>query len=113
MTALRTMSRTGDPETSKDAAVSMEEAAATHTGKILAKLREVYPYALTPEELGDATGLGHVPVQRRLATLRRFGLIHRPGGRRKNKSGRSAMIWQAVIEVEGPRQAALNFGTGE
>ena len=51
---------------------------------------------LTPEEIGDATGLTSVQVTRRVKDLSETKVIYDSGLTRKHRNGRSATVWRLV-----------------
>ena len=91
----RDHARRNDPGTSKDAAASMAGGGARAQAKalywVLATDREG---GLTAEEAGLRCGLDNVQSCRRLADLKRAGMVEPTGERRTNGSGRSARVWR-------------------
>jgi predicted transcriptional regulator len=86
------LSRRADPETSKQAARSIE------TTRLEAECLEAIWEArdgLTSEELAEVLDLSLVTVSPRLRPLSNKGLIV-PSGKRPNRSGRMALVWRSV-----------------
>jgi DNA-binding IclR family transcriptional regulator len=51
---------------------------------------------LTSQELAERTGVDFAASQPRTSELRRLGLIRDSGQRRKNRSGKQAIVWIAA-----------------
>lgn len=83
--------RRSDPVTSKAAAASVE--VARMEGKVLEVLRQ-YPAGLTTEQITGYTGEPLVSISPRLRPLTEKGLVEDSGERRRNMSGRRAIIWK-------------------
>ena len=92
------LARLTDPTTSHEAAKSVPVSALEAT--CLAAIRNA-PMGLTSEELAHVTGCSLVTVSPRLRPLANDGLVY-AGGKRKNRSGRLAIVWFA-----GPTQSTL------
>ena len=90
----RLYARASDPDTSRAAAETTEEIIARHVGAILRALRRDPHTGLTAELIGDAIGLTNVQVCRRLAAMELTGLIRRTDERKRQRSGRRAIIWR-------------------
>jgi DNA-binding IclR family transcriptional regulator len=80
-----------DPDTSRDAAKSIE--------KHLQRLECVVLFALdegpqTTEQIERTTGLGGSTVRPRLVALRARGLVTKSDERRRTASGRMAAVWR-------------------
>ena len=56
---------------------------------------------LTAEELSARLGLERTTMQPRTSELSRKGLIRDSGRRRRNASGKAAIVWVAVSKSEG------------
>jgi hypothetical protein len=80
--------RSGDPETSKDAARSLD-------GQVTYLVRDAGVRGRTLDELIDATGLDKVTVSPRLRPLCNKDLV-REGAKRPGKSGRGQTVWIAA-----------------
>jgi len=88
--------RNTDPETSREAALSVITALPDLEARVLGLLLEQpYGEGLTSHELAQQLGLSLVTVSPRLRPLANKALI-RPAGRRVGDSGRSAIVWMAV-----------------
>lgn len=86
--------RSTDPETSRDAADSMVQAAEGQRSAILAELRKSGP--LTADEIDVHLFSGHHTAARRLPELAELGLVHRSTDKRPTRAGRAAFIWRAM-----------------
>lgn len=85
--------RRSDPQTSKDAAAAAVDLAADHRARILRALRRFGPGGAVYHEIAKATGLEPVAVGRRLAELRRAGLVIRREETRRTPSGNFAHVY--------------------
>lgn len=85
--------RRSDPQTSKDAAAAVVDTAARHRERILRALRHFGVGGCVYTEIAKATGLEPVAVNRRLAELRRAGLVIRRDETRRTPSGCYAHIY--------------------
>lgn len=85
--------KTSTPDTSKAAAVAMEDAAGT-LRKAVEGLLSVNE--LTADECADMLGQSVLSVRPRLSELRKVGRIEPTGARRRNDSGCSASVWRIV-----------------
>ena len=83
--------RASDPETSHDAAKSVES---NRLQTICLKAIRTASNGLTTEELAEVTNLPLVTVSPRMRPLAEMGLIYE-GSKRKNRSGRWAIVWCA------------------
>ena len=52
-------------------------------------------HGMTPDECAEATGLPILSVRPRITELRKAGQVAPTGHRRKNKGGRTAIVWRA------------------
>ncbi len=89
--ATKPRARASDPQTSVDAAVSMD--ATEHRRLILLALKAGDG---NYTEVAARTGLDRHAVGRRLRELQREGLIVATGEHRLTPSNRRAMVWRAV-----------------
>lgn len=80
-----------DPDTAKAAAKSTD--ATRLEGLVLEELRKAEPDGLTTEELADRLGISLVSVSPRLRPLVNKGRVIDSGGRRRNRSGKKAIVW--------------------
>lgn len=87
-----------NPTTSKEAAKSVEPKAAALRVRILAELQCRGTFGGTCDELEQAMSLSHQTASARLRELALAGKIEE-GGRRKTRSGRSAIAWVATEGV--------------
>lgn len=69
------MFRTGDPQTSKDAAEKAREFKARHIAKIYAALDQVGAHGATKNELAHLTSLDDVAICRRGKEMEEKGLV--------------------------------------
>ena len=67
----------------------------------LAAIRSAFLGGLTAHETSAATGFERVAVQPRISELRRKGLVVASGKRRRNPSGKTAIVWIAT-EYDDP-----------
>lgn len=86
------LARNTDPDTSKQAARSVEELRENHMEKILAQLAII---PKTAEGISDGIDISYVAVNRRLPELERAGKVTRTERRLPNRSGRMAIVWEA------------------
>jgi hypothetical protein len=78
--------------TSKSAALRMTSKAAVLRDRVLSSLR----MAQTADEVADLLDVSILSVRPRVSELHQSGLVEKTGERRKNASGMSAHVWQAV-----------------
>jgi predicted ArsR family transcriptional regulator len=83
------------PGTSEQAAHEMAEDAATLRGKVLALFRR--GMKLTADEAAVKLDRDPLSIRPRLSELRTTGHIADSGGRRRNASGKSAVVWELVV----------------
>jgi hypothetical protein len=88
--------RVEDPDTSKSAAAEVH---ATQIEGIVLHAIEQADLGLTSEECAACVGLSLVTVSPRMRPLVRRGKIRDSGQRRKNKSGREAIVWIAARSI--------------
>ncbi len=79
-------------DTSKAAADAMAPRAPTLRDRVLRWLG-FEPAGMTADEIATDMGEGILSVRPRVAELARMGLVRDSGIRRKNKSGKSAIVW--------------------
>ena len=82
--------------TSLDAAVSMSPMAATLRMMALKKLRELGP--LTADEVAHALGESVLAIRPRVTELGQLGWITETTLRRRNRSGRWAIVWRVAAD---------------
>lgn len=90
--------RRADPETSKTAASMAGGVIADHERRILDAL------AVGPgskDEIADRAGLSEQRVARRMAGLRRAGLVEATGIKRLSASGRPETVWKLKESTDG------------
>lgn len=80
-------------ETSRAAAESMKECAATQRNRVLEFIRSAHE--VTDQEIQTALGMSPQTECPRRIELQRAGLIM-PVGKRKTRSGRMAITWKAA-----------------
>jgi len=83
-----------DPQTSHDAARSMEKAATLHCAQVLNCLRAIRRAGA--EEIGDLIGMDAYAVRKRLPELEDARLAEPTDESRTTRSGRSERIWRIV-----------------
>lgn len=88
-----TLHRTGDPETSKQAAHRVGEFANTFMAVIYHELKKG---DATFEELSRSTGLRPDQVWRRLPDLEKLGLAQATDLTRRGSGGRNQRVWRAL-----------------
>ena len=86
--------RTTDPATSHDAAESMYDEAQAQRGHIHQWL--IVHGGMTADALDQALGLRVTSAGRRLPELESEGLVRKTERQAMTRSGRSAIIWEAV-----------------
>jgi len=87
-----TLHRKDDPITSHLAADGARELRGVHFRVILETLRAHGP--ATSEEISDRSALGYWAVARRMGELRDAGRVIQTQTRRRNRSGRLAVVWR-------------------
>lgn len=87
-------SRRRDPKTSKDAALSMRQAANAQCAAVLNALRQLGTAGA--EQIGARCGLQPYAVRKRLADLEHARLARPTEQTRKTASGRSERVWVAA-----------------
>ena len=91
-----TRARTTDPDTSHQAAASMEDGAASQRKQINQYL--IANAGRTADALDHELGLRVTSAGRRLSELEAAGLVRKTERRAPTRSGRSAIIWEAIDE---------------
>ena len=94
--------RHSSPDTSRLAAESMAEAAATRAALAFAFVANRKARGATADEVASGLGWEKYSSRPRLAELRKRGAIVDSGWRREAASGRSQAVW--VIPAFGPGQ---------
>lgn len=88
-----------------ETSVAAADALAPKLGRLqamaLAAYRAVYPQGLTADELAVRLVLDRYSIQPRTSELRRKGLIRDSGQRRRNATGKAAIVWVAVPRSPG------------
>ncbi len=82
------------PETSREALPGKPETAYVRQRVRWALAR--YPDGLTSEEIAAFTGLPYATVQPRTTELANAGIAEDSGERRRNLSGKRAIVWRLV-----------------
>lgn len=77
--------------TSEEAAVSMSERSITLRSRALRLLKKK---SLTADQVARRLGESVLAIRPRISELHTMGLIIDSGRRRKNKSGRNAIVWE-------------------
>ena len=90
-------------DTSIAAATAIAPVSARIQRMVLLAIAEVGSRGLTAEELATRLSMERTTVQPRTTELRRRGLIDDSGQRRRNRNGKSAIVWTAVISGETAR----------
>lgn len=81
-------------ETSAQAADEMAECAPTLRSKCLVALER--SMGLTADEVAGRLGVSILAIRPRISELTRLGKVRDSGARRRNDSGKSAIVWAAV-----------------
>ena len=89
-----------DRDTSKAAASDMKPTAATLRAQCLAVLRSNHVLSLTADEVALWLGLSVLSIRPRISELAMTGKIKDTGNRRKNDSGRSAIVWTCTEKLQ-------------
>ena len=94
-----------DRSTSHEAAAEVAPAAPLLRARALEVLER--SNGLTADEVAGRLGESILSIRPRLTELARLGDVRDSGARRKNKSGRSAIVWMPVFpaRLEGQRRA--------
>ncbi len=85
-------------DTTAKAALDIEGRATTLRNKVMAILSH---HPLTADECAEKMGESILSIRPRLSELRLVGKIVATGERRKNASGKSAIVWQVTIQGDG------------
>jgi predicted ArsR family transcriptional regulator len=93
-----------DRDTSRAAADEIAPTAPLLRAQALAVLER--SNGLTADEVAGRLGLSILSIRPRLTELARLGKVRDGGGRRKNKSGRKAIVWVPVFpaRLQGQRR---------
>lgn len=83
-----------NPTTSRSAAESVRESAATLRSKVLAFIRD--RGGATCDEAEEALGLTHQTASARVNELMNLRWIEDSGKKRPTRSGRKAIVWRAI-----------------
>ena len=83
-----------DPDTSHEAAESVEDSAPAQRAQILEYLRNYGP--LTADALDEALGLRLTSAGRRLPELQGLRLVDMTRSKAKTRTGRFARLWKAT-----------------
>jgi DNA-binding MarR family transcriptional regulator len=97
---MKAFARRADPETSHEAAASVESALPQLEAIVLAVIRRSRQQGQTLDQLIDATGIDKVTLSPRLRPLCAKGFVVEMG-KRPGKSGRSQTVWVAVEFARG------------
>jgi hypothetical protein len=89
--------RSGDPDTSHDAAASINTAYVE--GLVMSAL-EFFPEGATSIQLAKALGLTPWSISPRMKPLRQKGLVVDSGERRTGTSRRRSIVWQRVETLD-------------
>lgn len=97
-------SKVATPETSRQAADSVASSAERLRDQCLSRLRV---RASTADELAEYLGESVLSIRPRVSELVKMSKVQDSGARRKNRSGKSAAVWEPAAEDSG---AASLFG---
>lgn len=92
-------------DTSVEAARALRDRLGPLQTRARAAIRDAGPAGLTADELAARLGLPRATIQPRTTELKRRGLIADSGQRRRNASGRRAIVWIAEEPGRGARPA--------
>lgn len=95
-------------DTSREAAEAMKPTAATLRDKALRAIGAAGLNGLTSEELAAVIGVERVSIQPRTSELRELEKIEDSGQRRRNGSGKRAIVWI----IARPKDNGRGFGLG-
>jgi hypothetical protein len=103
----------GAPETSREAAENVAEAASSRRSAALGYITSRVMYGATADEVAASQGWERYSSRPRLAELNKAGMIVDSGERREGVSGRRQAVWIAAAFATAvePEQLAL-FETG-
>ncbi|MCP3732054.1 hypothetical protein M9978_16640 [Sphingomonas sp. MG17] len=95
-----------DRDTSRDAATAAAESAPLLRAKALAVLER--SNGLTADEVAGRLGLSILSIRPRITELSRLGKVRDSGQRRRNASGRNAIVWTPIYpaRLAGQRRTA-------
>jgi hypothetical protein len=85
-----------DTDTSREAADAMQPHAARLQGMVLDAISDAGATGLTSEECAARLNLNPAAAQPRTTELRKLGRIKDSGARRRNRSGKNAIVWTAL-----------------
>lgn len=85
-----------DTDTSRDAAEAMQPHAARLQGMVMDAIASAGAVGMTAEECARALNIDRAAAQPRTTELRKLGRIRDSGVRRRNRSGKSAIVWTAL-----------------
>lgn len=90
----------GSAETSREAAEAIAPDLGRYQRSALSFIRSAGDAGLTAEELAGAMGVDRTTAQPRTSELRLRHMITDSGQRRRNASGKRAIVWVALSEAE-------------
>ena len=83
--------------TSREAAIDVAPIAKTQSAKIFQSIKDAGPTGRSSDQVAANTGLSRYAVRSRTSELLAAGKIEITEARAKNATGRTAVIWRAVI----------------
>ena len=83
--------------TSREAALDVAPIAKTQSAKILQAIKDAGPTGRSSDQVSAVTGINRYAVRSRTSELLAAGKIEITDTRTKNETGRTAVIWRAVI----------------
>lgn len=104
MTERQGAARKSDPDTSREAADMLD--ASPLDLAVVAALRSFGPAGATAEQIAEQSGIDKQSVTPRLAPLAERKIVKDSGTRRRNRSGRRAIVW---ILNTTPTQGAFKW----
>ncbi len=83
-----------DRDTSSDAAASVAPRAETLRARALDEIER--SNGLTADQVAGRLGMSILSIRPRITELARLGMVRDTGERRRNNSGRRAIVWAAI-----------------
>lgn len=104
---LHTLYRKDDPDTSRQAAESIEPHLTEIQAEVLRLIESEGVRGMTDEELSDAYGTPGSTARTRRAELAQAGLVAEAADRRTLRSGRQGRVWIAATQQKGHQPCLL------
>ena len=97
ITEEKAFARRTDPQTSKDAAKSIDDSRLSHMEQVVLSALKRHPHGLTSHDLVLETGETWNTVTPRIRPLVKKGKVYDSGERRLGPAGRNCIVWKATI----------------